>query len=244
VSQLAELKKDILRLLKEDEEFRYAVAGLIGLEEILRRLDRNESELVKLREDFNRHLELEEKRWEEERKRWEENNKRWEENNRRWEENNIRWGEAYRRFEAIEDTLRNLTDTVRNLSVEVAKLSDAVGFGLEDIARTVLPGWLYRHEGIIVEELVRESLFVEGEEIEVNLFGVGSKDSGKMYIVGECKSRIYKSDVEDFTKRLEKVRRVLRDGEVYPLMFGYYIHHTAQKIAIEKGVKLVASYMR
>jgi len=49
-----ELKTRILKLLREDEEFRYAVAGLIGLEEILRRLDRHESELIKLREDMNK----------------------------------------------------------------------------------------------------------------------------------------------------------------------------------------------
>ncbi len=53
------LKSRILRLLKEDEEFRYAVAGLIGMEEILKRLDRNEQEIAKLREDmmkgFERH---------------------------------------------------------------------------------------------------------------------------------------------------------------------------------------------
>ena len=56
----AELKKEVLRLLKEDAEFRYAVAGFIGLDEILKRLDRNEAELVKigeelvkLREDMN-----------------------------------------------------------------------------------------------------------------------------------------------------------------------------------------------
>jgi hypothetical protein len=49
-----ELKSRILRLLREDEEFRYAVAGLLGLEEILRRLDRHEAELVKLREDMNK----------------------------------------------------------------------------------------------------------------------------------------------------------------------------------------------
>ena len=49
-----ELKARMLKLLREDEEFRYAVAGLIGLEEILRRLDRHESELVKLREDMDR----------------------------------------------------------------------------------------------------------------------------------------------------------------------------------------------
>ncbi|MEM2897648.1 MAG: DUF3782 domain-containing protein [Candidatus Bathyarchaeia archaeon] len=53
------LKHEILSLLKEDLEFRYAIAGLIGLEEILKRLDRHEEilikhseELVKLREDM------------------------------------------------------------------------------------------------------------------------------------------------------------------------------------------------
>ena len=52
------MKAEILRLLKEDEEFRYAVAGLIGLEEILKRLDRHERELIKLREDMNKGFEL------------------------------------------------------------------------------------------------------------------------------------------------------------------------------------------
>jgi len=36
---MGSLKSEILRLLKEDEELRYTVAGLIGLEEILKRLD-------------------------------------------------------------------------------------------------------------------------------------------------------------------------------------------------------------
>jgi hypothetical protein len=52
-----ELKEEIFRLLREDEEFRYAVAGLIGLDEILKRLDRNGKELIKLREDMLKFLE-------------------------------------------------------------------------------------------------------------------------------------------------------------------------------------------
>ncbi|QOJ78788.1 DUF3782 domain-containing protein [Infirmifilum lucidum] len=52
-----DIKREVLRLLREDEEFRYAVAGLIGLEEILKRMDRHEEELVKLREDMNRLVE-------------------------------------------------------------------------------------------------------------------------------------------------------------------------------------------
>lgn len=66
------LKEDFLSLLEKDKEFRYAVAGYLGLEEILKRLDRHEEELtkiskeiaglreeqIKLREDFNKMLEV------------------------------------------------------------------------------------------------------------------------------------------------------------------------------------------
>lgn len=51
------LKQEFFKLLKEDEEFRYSVAGLIGLDEILKRLDRNEKELIKLREDMMKSFE-------------------------------------------------------------------------------------------------------------------------------------------------------------------------------------------
>jgi predicted nucleic acid-binding Zn-ribbon protein len=53
----------MLKLLKEDEEFRYAVAGLLGLEEILKRLDRNEQELVRLREDMTKMFEKHDERF-------------------------------------------------------------------------------------------------------------------------------------------------------------------------------------
>jgi len=52
-----ELKARILTLLKEDEEFRYAVAGLIGLEEILRKvlgIDGKE----KMSKSLNNHIEI------------------------------------------------------------------------------------------------------------------------------------------------------------------------------------------
>ncbi|MEM1948055.1 MAG: hypothetical protein QW240_04885 [Candidatus Caldarchaeum sp.] len=48
-----------MKFLEEDEEFRYTIIGLLGIEEILKRLDRNQAELIKLREDmlqgFKRH---------------------------------------------------------------------------------------------------------------------------------------------------------------------------------------------
>ncbi|MBS7637808.1 hypothetical protein KEJ49_02805, partial [Candidatus Bathyarchaeota archaeon] len=70
------LKSELLRLLREDLEFRYAVVGVLELEEISRRLDgykerlarieeeiasgfkRNEEELRRLREDLREGLGL------------------------------------------------------------------------------------------------------------------------------------------------------------------------------------------
>jgi len=46
------LKDEFLNLLERDREFRYAVAGYLGLDEILKRLDRNEQRLIELREDM------------------------------------------------------------------------------------------------------------------------------------------------------------------------------------------------
>jgi chromosome segregation ATPase len=46
--------------------------------------------------------------------------------------------------------------TVKNLSTEVAKLSETIDFGIEDIARVVLPGYLHRHEGVVIEDFDRK----------------------------------------------------------------------------------------
>ena len=47
------LKAEFLKLLDEDREFRYAVAGYLGLDEIIKRLDTIEEELKLLREVSN-----------------------------------------------------------------------------------------------------------------------------------------------------------------------------------------------
>jgi hypothetical protein len=38
----------------------------------------------------------------------------------------------------------------------VRRISETLSYGLEDMARAVVPGWLHRHEGIDVEDLVRK----------------------------------------------------------------------------------------
>jgi len=57
VALTPEEKRRFLKALEEDEEFRMAVAGTIGLGEIL-------EELKRLREDFEKWIKMEKKRWE------------------------------------------------------------------------------------------------------------------------------------------------------------------------------------
>jgi len=48
----------------------------------------------------------------------------------------------------------------------------------------VVPRWLYRHEGIVVDELVRRLFIVDGKEIEVNLYGEGLREGVKVSSAG------------------------------------------------------------
>ncbi len=56
----AELKRRLLRLLEGDLEFRYAVAGYLGMSEVLKHLGRIGEDHSRLREDFNRRFEAHE----------------------------------------------------------------------------------------------------------------------------------------------------------------------------------------
>jgi hypothetical protein len=85
---------------------------------------------------------------------------------------------------------------------------------------------------------------VEGEEVEVNLYGEGSRAGRKVYVLGEAKSRIHGDDVWRFHSAVYRIAKLLKDGDVYMLMFGFYIHPTAEKAAEKLGVRLIASYMR
>jgi len=63
VALTPEEKRRFLKALEEDEEFRMAVAGTIGLGGIL-------EELKRLREDFEKWIKMEKKRWEAANKRF------------------------------------------------------------------------------------------------------------------------------------------------------------------------------
>ena len=104
------MKRQFLELLEKDLEFRYAVAGYLGLSEVLKRLDSIEEGIKKL--------------WESQNKLWENQNRLWESVNGLWEEVkaiNVRVGRIERRVTRVERTLEKLTLDVEDEARIVVK---------------------------------------------------------------------------------------------------------------------------
>jgi len=81
------LKEEFFRLLKEDEEFRHAVAGLIGYEELLEGQREIRAEIKKLWESQEKLWKGQEKLWEEVKRLREGQEKLWE----KYDQLALRW---------------------------------------------------------------------------------------------------------------------------------------------------------
>ncbi|MBS7638467.1 hypothetical protein KEJ49_06270, partial [Candidatus Bathyarchaeota archaeon] len=96
-----------------------------------------------------------------------------------------------------DQNVATLAKRMESLAVEVGRLSETIGFSLEDLGRELLPSRL-RELGVAIEGLERRHFVVDGEEIEVNLYGEGLCSGRRILVLGEAKSRIYSNDVERF----------------------------------------------
>jgi hypothetical protein len=261
-SETVELKKKLLDLLREDEEFRLAVAGLLGYSEVLKRLDRHEEEMrriwesiERLRQDFLTFVKEQERRWEENNKRWEENIKRWEENNRRWEESNKRWEEnwrrweensrrweeAYKRFEVIEDELRRLREDFNRAFESLSRRVDALGarWGLitEEAFREGMRGIIQELFG--VGEVRRWVYYDEGGEVlgHPSVIEVDLLVRDKKHVLVEVKASTSDADISKLWKIGKLYERVVG---VKPelMMITPFIDERGLRTAKELGVKV------
>ncbi|MFQ6074861.1 MAG: hypothetical protein ACE5Z5_01825 [Candidatus Bathyarchaeia archaeon] len=148
------------------------------------------------------------------------------------------------RLTRLEDSVTELSRSVHELSRSVGALGQSVGFGLEDIVKVVLPGWLERHEGVSVDRLERRFFLVDREVVEINLYGEGLWKERNVVILGEARSRIYGRDVLEFKERAEKAAGTLEAVEVYKVVFGYWVQPSAEEECRRHGITPVASYMR
>jgi predicted RNase H-like nuclease (RuvC/YqgF family) len=145
--------------------------------------------------------------------------------------------------ERVEELAQAQHDTilaVRDLAREVGRLSETIGFTLEDLARDLTPDRLARRHGIQVPMLERAFFRLDGSEVELDMYGVGLRNGEQVVIVGEAKSRIHGRDVEELISRAHQLAPQL-PGTPVPVLFGFVIHPSAVEAATRLGAILIAS---
>ena len=188
-------------MLKEDEEFRYAVAGLIGLSEILKEMrehDRKFNEILKVLKDHSARLEEHDRKFNrieakllEHDKKFNEILKVLEEHSARLEEHDRKFNEILARLEEHDKKFNSIMNEIR----EIRRYMDRMAISLEEEAREVIR-YKLRSMGLDVE--LRQLML---PDLEVNLYGV--KDD--IFIIGEVVTRAGLAVVERVDKILERL---------------------------------------
>ncbi len=167
-------KKEFLDLLDKDAEFRYAVAGYLGLGDVIRRLDKQQETLERLLANIDKLWEENQKIWQELKSLREGQDKLWESNNKLWESNNKLWEEvkALREGEnRLEATSNALSRKVDRLAAEVNSFGRAFGRMLEDytssFVKLILEDRGYDEQKL---EIGRKELMVNGGQVEIDIF--------------------------------------------------------------------------
>ncbi|MEM2892747.1 MAG: hypothetical protein QW638_02625 [Candidatus Bathyarchaeia archaeon] len=228
------LKREFIELLEKDLEFRYTVAGYLGLSEILKRMDGHEKRQEKLWEEVKSLREGQEKLWEEVKSLREGQEKLWEE------------------VKSLREGQEKLWEEVKSLRIEQDKMKKYMVSGFRDL-RLALGVTFEQHSASFLELMLEEIgysgavvekkyLVHEGEVVEINMF---CEDP---LLVGESTISIRtaeeaKKDVEKLIKRAEIVEKKYGRKPILIVLSVAKATPEASEIltrmAMEYGIKLI-----
>ena len=142
-----------------------------------------------------------------------------------------------------EEKLSRFIDDHRETRRHLGTLTHTVGYVLEDRAYRGLPQLLKRDFGIEVMDTLKRDYIETGIEKyeEVNIIGRGRKDGKEFWIVGDCKSQLKKSDVDEFLKLVKRIENFLK-GDKLLIAVTYNTSPVVKRYSEEKGVKVYFSY--
>jgi len=183
------LKEKILDLLERDREFRYAVAGLIGLDEILKRLDQHDRKFNEILAVLKEHT----ARLDEHDRKFNEIVARLDGHDKKFNEILSRLDEHDRKFNSIIAEIRD----IRKELVDVKSYIERLSLTLGEEAWEVITGRL-RRMGVDVK-LTRLIL----PELGINVYGAVDD----LCVVGEASTRAGVGVVRSVDEKLTELRR-------------------------------------
>ena len=145
--------------------------------------------------------------------------------------------------EELAEAQKRTEHAVAELAHQVGRLSDTVGFSLEDIGRYMIPPWLKKEYQIEVGELEQKYFTVGEKEYEINFYAEGEIKGEPCVVVGECKNRIREKNIVEFEKLVNRVKeQLLPKGRIIKIFFGYSIPPSVRRKAQEFNIITVAPY--
>jgi len=205
----AKLKKAFLKLLEEDKEFRYTVAGYIGLGEILEKLEEHDRKFNEIMERLDRHTAI-----------LEEHTKLLEEHSRRLEEHD-------RKFNEIMEILRMHDNRLSRIEMELGALSESFYCkAFWDDFKETLKG-----NGEKVR-LRKRNATLYGEEVDLLIV------TDKAVYVVEVKVKPKHSHVGALESKTELARKVYPNLKVEGILAGTQIGKEIEEYAKNKGIRV------
>uniref|UniRef100_A0A7V6CDT3 Chordopoxvirus fusion protein n=1 Tax=Thermodesulfobacterium geofontis TaxID=1295609 RepID=A0A7V6CDT3_9BACT len=159
---------------------------------------------------------------------------------RRTEQKFAELAEAQRR---TEEELCKLILEHRKTREQLGNLVHTFGYFLENEAYKHLPKLLQKDFGLEIERrLLRDYIEIAPNKYEeINIYGKGTIRGKPIIILGEVKSQLKKSDIDNFLKKVEKLQKILPEDKILILV----THQTSPQIknyAQSKGLKIYFSY--
>ena len=151
----------------------------------------------------------------------------------------VRMEELSEAQKRTEESLFKLTHRVELVEDRLEGISDSVGYSLENEAFKALPALLQERHGIAVQgRLVRRYI---GER-QLNIFGRARRDGQELVVVGECKVRPSRKEVDRFLKITQRLADQLGWDHMIRLFVAHDFPPTVEEHLRDRDVLVFWSY--
>ena len=211
-----ELREELVKLLREDREFRRRVASALGLPRISL-----SAEVRALREDF-------EKMYTQFSSRFDESDKKFD---KMYTQFSLRFEEHDKKFNELAIDLRDLSTELRNLRREVGGIGETLGALVEDYTLDKFREEL-GERGLGLKEI--RSLELEGREIDAVF-------RDEEVIIVEVKSVVRGDDVSDLAKKREMAEKTFK-RPARAIIAGIRVNSAAENLAKQLGIEVLRRF--